>query len=193
MQNIHSAKRSLWTFVILAMIPTVLWAPVNLSPWTPESYPTLSCCQGSFWQPVGGNLSVIQSRRGQPSMFCSDFSVLSTRVEARIRMWDRFNGQVLRGSFVGFALGFQPGDSTNSSADYLLIDWKQADQAGWADVASAWASRRTRRTACMATRSKFSLSVVNKPQTSHFPCSRNWCRVQALSFPLLQESQTFFT
>jgi len=30
--------------------------------------------------------------------------------------------------FIGFALGFQPGDSTNPASDYLLIDWKQASQ-----------------------------------------------------------------
>ena len=30
--------------------------------------------------------------------------------------------------FFGFALGFEPGDSTSASADYLLIDWKKFDQ-----------------------------------------------------------------
>lgn len=31
--------------------------------------------------------------------------------------------------FIGFALGFNPGDATNSSADYLLVDWKQGNQS----------------------------------------------------------------
>ncbi len=30
--------------------------------------------------------------------------------------------------FVGFVLGMNAGDSTNAAADYLLVDWKQADQ-----------------------------------------------------------------
>ena len=29
----------------------------------------------------------------------------------------------------GFAVGFQPGDTTNESADYLLLDWKKTDQS----------------------------------------------------------------
>lgn len=30
--------------------------------------------------------------------------------------------------YVGFAIGFEPGDATNPDADYLLIDWKRVDQ-----------------------------------------------------------------
>jgi hypothetical protein len=30
--------------------------------------------------------------------------------------------------YFGFALPFQPGDTSNSSASYLLVDWKQNDQ-----------------------------------------------------------------
>ncbi len=32
--------------------------------------------------------------------------------------------------FIGFVLGFNPGDASNASADYLLIDWKQGPQSG---------------------------------------------------------------
>ncbi|QQR91209.1 MAG: hypothetical protein IPJ88_05610 [Myxococcales bacterium] len=30
--------------------------------------------------------------------------------------------------FIGFVLGFNPGDTSNASADYLFVDWKQANQ-----------------------------------------------------------------
>ena len=30
--------------------------------------------------------------------------------------------------YIGFALGFNSGDTTNGAADYLLIDWKQGNQ-----------------------------------------------------------------
>ncbi|MCB9619268.1 MAG: DUF4215 domain-containing protein [Sandaracinus sp.] len=30
--------------------------------------------------------------------------------------------------FIGFVLGFNPGDTTNAMADYLLVDWKQLNQ-----------------------------------------------------------------
>jgi len=30
--------------------------------------------------------------------------------------------------FIGFVLGFDPGETTNAMADYLLVDWKQTDQ-----------------------------------------------------------------
>ncbi len=35
--------------------------------------------------------------------------------------------------FVGFVIGFEPGDTTSSSADYLLVDWKGAAQSGAAE------------------------------------------------------------
>lgn len=31
--------------------------------------------------------------------------------------------------FIGFVLGFQPGDGSNQNADYLLVDWKQRNQS----------------------------------------------------------------
>jgi hypothetical protein len=59
----------------------------------------------------------------------SDQSVLYSPTSALNK---RYVGQVRPGAdddVLGFVLGFEPGDSQiNSSADYLLIDWKGADQ-----------------------------------------------------------------
>jgi hypothetical protein len=35
--------------------------------------------------------------------------------------------------FMGFVLGYNDGDVTNASADYILIDWKQGDQSPGVD------------------------------------------------------------
>ena len=44
---------------------------------------------------------------------------------SRARLRSRLSGD---DEYVGFVLGFSPGDDTNSSADYLLVDWKQGTQ-----------------------------------------------------------------
>src|SRR5688572_5133854 len=58
-------------------------------------------------------------------------------------------------------------------------------------TASACASSRLRRTACMATRSWASLTVVSRATTCMSPRPRRTCRAQALSLPLLQARTTF--
>jgi hypothetical protein len=68
--------------------------------------------------------SVLQSVNGQPTLFYSNFDVFNTEVEGASQV-------VATGDddYIGFALGFQPGDATNPDADYLLIDWKQGNQS----------------------------------------------------------------
>src|SRR6478609_2536267 len=55
-------------------------------------------------------------------------------------------------------------------------------------AAAACARITEARVPCIATRSKALLTVVSKPTTSYVPCCRSVCRVQALSFPLLQDT-----
>src|SRR5690606_35650519 len=55
-------------------------------------------------------------------------------------------------------------------------------------AARACASRSSRRTACMATRSCVSFRVVTRPTTSTSPRCRSTCKAHALSLPLLQLS-----
>lgn len=98
--------------------------PVNLSTWTAESYPAVSGFGAGVWTVAGDNLSVLQSVNGQPTLFYSDFDVFGTTVQGKIKVETTGDDD-----FIGFALGFQSGDSTNSGADYLLIDWKQGNQS----------------------------------------------------------------
>jgi hypothetical protein len=97
---------------------------VDLSTWTAESYPAVSGFGAGVWTVAGDNLSVFQSVNGQPTLFYSDFAAFNTNFQGKIKVETTGDND-----FIGFALGFQPGDTSNSSADYLLVDWKQGDQS----------------------------------------------------------------
>ncbi|MBX3600801.1 MAG: PEP-CTERM sorting domain-containing protein [Rubrivivax sp.] len=99
-------------------------APVNLNTWTAESYPAVSGFSPGIWTVAPDGSSVLQSVNGQPTLFYSDFSAQGTTVTGKIRV----NQGAGDDDFIGFALGFNPGDSTNGAANYLLIDWKQVSQ-----------------------------------------------------------------
>lgn len=97
--------------------------PVDLNTWTAESYPPLSGFLEAAWAVSTDGNSVLQSINGQPTVFYSDFEVLDTEVEGTIEVITTGDDD-----FIGFVLGFQPGDTTNPAADYLLVDWKRVEQ-----------------------------------------------------------------
>lgn len=109
---------------VTAVSGTVQAATVNLNTWTAESYPAVSGFDPGIWTVAPDGSSVLQSVNGQPTFFYSDFNAQGTTVSGRIRV----NQGAGDDDFIGFALGFNPGDSTNAAANYLLIDWKQATQ-----------------------------------------------------------------
>jgi hypothetical protein len=98
-------------------------APVDLSTWTAESYTAVGGFPPGNWVVGGGGSFVTQQNNGQPTIFYSPFSAQNSDVRGRIRVDTSVDDD-----YVGFVLGFNPGDSTNASADFLLIDWKQLDQ-----------------------------------------------------------------
>lgn len=105
--------------------PAVLVAqtPVDLTGWTAASYQSVSGFPNGVWTTAPGGLSVTQSTNGQPTLFVGDFALWNVRLEGQL---------VVGGSdddYIGFALGFQPGDHTNPAADYLLLDWKRGTQS----------------------------------------------------------------
>ena len=99
-------------------------ATVNLNTWTAESYPAVSGFNPGIWTVAPDGSSVLQSVNGQPTFFYSDFSAQGTTVTGKIRV----NQGAGDDDFIGFGLGFNPNDSTNPGANYLLIDWKKATQ-----------------------------------------------------------------
>lgn len=97
--------------------------PVNLNSWSQQSYPAVSGFGAGVWTVAGDGNSVRQSVNGQPTLFASDFLAQGTEVSGRIRVNSAGDDD-----FIGFALGYRPGDIANASADYLLVDWKAASQ-----------------------------------------------------------------
>jgi len=96
---------------------------VNLNSWTAESYPAVSGFGAGNWAVSGDGSSVFQSVNGQPTLFYSDFNAFGTLAKGTINVTNDGDDD-----FIGFVLGFQPNYSTNSAADYILVDWKKADQ-----------------------------------------------------------------
>jgi Thrombospondin C-terminal region/PEP-CTERM motif len=97
-------------------------AAVDLRTWKAESYPAVAGFGAGVWTPTASGSSVTQSVNGQPTVYYSDFMAYSTKVTGTIRSSGGDD------DFIGFVIGYNPNDSTNASANYLLIDWKAATQ-----------------------------------------------------------------
>lgn len=106
-----------------ALAGTAQAAPVDLNDWTAESYAAVSGFGAGVWTPAADGSSVTQSVNGQPTMYYSDFSAYGTKVTGKIRMANSGDDD-----FVGFVIGFDPGDASSSGANYLLVDWKRGTQ-----------------------------------------------------------------
>jgi len=136
----NTTRRILAVTVCLVMVFTIFTAVpasangieiVDLSTWTAESYPAVAGFYPGVWTVSEPNHeSVEQSINGQPTMFYSDSNAFNTQVEGSIIVTQNAGDD----DYIGFALGFQPGDSSNPTADYLLIDWKKGTQ--WFDFGS---------------------------------------------------------
>ena len=94
-------------------------APVDLSTWLAEG--------PGNWSLAGDNNSVFQSLNGNPTVFhnntaSSQNKALSGTITVETTADD---------DYIGFVLGYNAGDLLNAAADYLLIDWKQANQGSF--------------------------------------------------------------
>ncbi len=108
---------------VTTISPTGDPTQVDLSGWTAESYPAVSGFSPGSWNVSSDGLTVVQTANGQPTFFYSDFDAFKTEVQGVIRV-----NTTSDDDFIGFALGFRPGDTTNEDAEYLLVDWKQGTQ-----------------------------------------------------------------
>lgn len=111
------------SLVAASAVPAVWAAPIDFGTWSAESYPAVSGFNPGVWTVAAGGGSVTQSVNGQPTIYYSDFNAFGTQVEGTIRVNSNNDDD-----FIGFVLGFDPGDSTSTSADYLLVDWKRNSQ-----------------------------------------------------------------
>lgn len=90
---------------------------VDLTTWMTESY------DDGDWAVYDNGNSVQQNDNGLPTFFYSDFSAMGGQAGLRLTTHVSVDTQE-DNDFIGIALGFNPGDTTNPNADYLLIDWK---------------------------------------------------------------------
>ncbi|MCC7055348.1 MAG: PEP-CTERM sorting domain-containing protein [Gemmatimonadaceae bacterium] len=120
-----SRKSALALFLAVPLAVTAVQAqtPVDLTPWSAQSYEAVSGFDAGIWTVGGGGSSVTQSQNGQPTLFASDFMAQGTEVRGSVRVNSAGDDD-----FFGFALGYRMGDNTNTLADYLLVDWKAATQ-----------------------------------------------------------------
>lgn len=100
-------------------------ASTDLSLWTAESYVAVNGFGAGVWNVSEDGTSVTQTVNGQPTFFYSPSEAFGTATTGTLRVSSSGGDD----DFIGFVLGFQPGDSTNPNADYLLIDWKRGTQS----------------------------------------------------------------
>lgn len=103
----------------LGMAPAMAATPVDLSGWTAEGYGS------SFnWVLQPGNNAVLQTVNGNPTVFYSAGNAQGRALSGTIKV-----NTTSDDDFVGFVLGYKPGNLQAASTDFLLIDWKQRTQS----------------------------------------------------------------
>ncbi|BCG65247.1 MAG: hypothetical protein methR_P3072 [Methyloprofundus sp.] len=103
--------------MLIALSTATSAAPVDLSSWLENGSGT--------WAVAGDNNSVFQSiNTPDPAVFFNNSNSQGLALSGQITVETTGDND-----FIGFVLGYNDGDSSNASADYLLIDWKQGDQS----------------------------------------------------------------
>lgn len=92
--------------------------PIDLSGWQDEG--------GGDWQLQAGNNSVLQTINGLPAIFHNDADSQGMQLSGTIQVVP--DAVFQDDDFIGFVLGYQSNDLTNANPDYLVIQWKGADQ-----------------------------------------------------------------
>lgn len=98
-------------------------APTDLSAWTQEG--------SGNWVRAPGNNAVTQTQNVNPGVYYSDFDSIGRSLSGTVRV--NVTGD---NDFIGFVVGFRPGDMTSAS-DFLLIDWKQGNQSSFGCLGEA--------------------------------------------------------
>ncbi len=90
-------------------------ALLNLSSWQSDG-------DGVWTVDADGTLAT-QSKNGSPTVFYSNENMLGKTISGQMTVSGNQDDD-----FVGFVLGYNAGDVNSAKTDFLLIDWKQADQ-----------------------------------------------------------------
>ncbi len=107
------------SYVLLGLLSVLsmssMAASTDLSLWTAEG--------DGVWTVANDKASVLQTINGAPTVFYSDFNGQQIALEGEISV-ETGNDD----DYVGFVLGYQPGDLTAESPNFILIDWKKVTQ-----------------------------------------------------------------
>ena len=118
--------RSLILAAAVAVAAPATAAPVDLSGWTAEG------TTGFNRVLQAGNNAVLQTVNGNPTVFYGTANAQGTALSGTIRV-----NTTSDDDFVGFVLGFQPGNLTAPVTDFLLVDWKQTSQSNFGCTGAA--------------------------------------------------------
>lgn len=119
-------KAALCAASLLAVAQTIGAAVVDFNTFAPYQYNRPSgFTQLAQWNVDGADPSTVR----QPPTQNPTASVF---VSPTLGVNTRFTGSFVNSGpdddYIGFVLGFSPGDQTNGAADYLLIDWRSTPQ-----------------------------------------------------------------
>lgn len=118
----HIIKTGIAAVASILAVSAAQAAPTDLSTWTAEG--------PGNWVRAGDNNSVNQTVNGSPTVFYSDFNGQGRSLSGTIRV-----NTTSDDDFIGFVLGYDAGELAAGSTDFLLIDWKQANQGSYGGTA----------------------------------------------------------
>ncbi|MEW4490737.1 PEP-CTERM sorting domain-containing protein [Thalassoglobus sp. JC818] len=94
---------------------------VDLSTWSNEG--------GGNWVPqttVSPNDSVLQTLNSDTTVFYNNQNSQGKSLSGKVKVQTGSDDD-----WFGFVLGYDAGDLSSATADFILIDWKQGTQSGW--------------------------------------------------------------
>lgn len=103
---------------------SALAVPVDLSSWSLNG--------AGNWNVAGDNNSVTQTQNSNPGVFFGPGNAQGNQLSGTIRV-----NTTSDDDFIGFVLGYNNGDLTNTNSDFLLIDWKQGTQGAFSCTGAA--------------------------------------------------------
>ena len=94
--------------------------PIDLSTWSKRGP-----AGNGNWVVAPDNNSVLQTINGNPTFFVSGANQINTTLSGRITVTTRGDDDL-----IGFVLGFNGPVANGNDMDFVLFDWKQANQSG---------------------------------------------------------------